>query len=335
MKSGLIGLLLFLCIFSEASQSEKISPINLRKMRLAKALVERNAPAFRMELEKLLNFQARVFFEVINSVTESGDDIFVLLGKIFQENFDNEIAETTDITQLRKGASDMIGSLPFTGFELIGLSTPPLYRENKQTRSPATTALIHGNRKVHEVFRKYPVTVIPDLYILQKSSIWRQIFQTKLEDTPLAQAILKEDPQAFYEALKNLYSGSAKDFFSVWHSTTEAGDTLLHLAAKVKSHQEEFAGGIEELLEFATPIHLTEESITISSNDELPELKGKTGGRRWLYGGSMVLLGGASAAGLFYSDHHIFGIGMLALAGEGLRQCYLGFKENRRGPSKE
>ena len=281
----------------------------------------------------MLDDSARNFFEIINAETKYGEDVFTLSGELLQLEVNKAVEEGKDRDELRKEVTENTDSFPFMSLELMGLMIPPLYRKNKGGQRPREVASSQKNKEVYEVFDKYGAMLTPDLHSLERSHIWKQVSQTKLEDIPLAQGILQEDLQAFRKSMEELYSGSTRNLLTVLHSTTEEGNTIFHLVAKVQSHQEEFAKGIEELMEFSVPfgirVSMMEEDVVDSNHENWqPEVtKGKK--FRWLYGGAMVFLGGAASAGFFYSDYYVLGTGMLAVAGMGLRQCHSAFKENR------
>ena len=322
-------------VASEASETEGGTTIDLKTTQLGRTVLERNIYAFHIELEKLLNDPSGEFLKVINSETETGEDIFDLLNNLAEEERKKEIERGRNMTQLRKELREKApeGSV-FALLELWSLLTPTLFTENKLGQKASETAASLKNKEVYEVLNQYGGRALKfDLHVLEKSPIWRLISQIQLEDTPLAQAILNEDPKAFRQALRELYSGPAKNLLFVFHAKTTKGDTLFHLAAQVKSHQEEFAKGIEELIEFTIPAfikeHLKDRRNTDVDNyadNKSSQLKVKRW-YRWLMGG-LVLLGAPSAVWLFNSDYYVLGTGMTLVTGVGLQQCYSSFKEN-------
>ena len=219
-------------------------------------------------------------------------------------------------------------------FKLIDLLSLPLFQKNKNGQNTLETAFSHRNKEIHEIFDGYnwANSNLGSHELSERHILWRQIIQTKLEETPLAQGVLRGDPEAFRKALEELYSGPARNFFTVLHSRTEEGDTLFHLVAKAQSHQEEFAREIEKLIELVIPVLVRE--LYVDGEDDLTSLavkrtRPKKRFRR-LYSGILFLfLGASSAMGPFSSDHYALGTEMNAVAGEELRQCYSAFKERQ------
>ena len=301
MRSCIFVLLLVLCVSSQASKEERTSTtVNLRNTPLGKAVLEEDRHALRREIKKLLDGSAKDFFKVINSVTESGENIFLFsftswMEKLFRNNELPDLVEEVvtdrgnrEYPTVRRQLEDPKSHFSVVN-ELTSIITPYLGTKDKQGRDALVTAKTLNNQPVSDVLLKYSdkSEEMPELSETQrfKTHLWGFIPQITLEDTPLAQGVLQEDPQAFHKALQDLYLGTAANLLAVLHSKTKEGDTLFHLVAKVQSHQEEFARGIEEFMEFielidmqpTDPLSFLQDSAADVESSESIELSRQSG----------------------------------------------------------
>ncbi len=139
--------------------------------------------------------------------------------------------------------------------DLLIAVTPPLMKKNKDGMTARGLADARNNQPALEVFARHKrIRSAFELDTGDQDSIWSQnISLAPLEKTPLARAAMAEDPEAFWKALEDLFSGPAKDLLSALHSRTSGGDSLFHLLAKAPSHREEFAAGMNALITFIAP----------------------------------------------------------------------------------
>ena len=292
MRLFVFGLFLTLFIASEASRGQETSTDNSGIASLRQVILEENTSDLRREIKKLLNGSAEDFFKVISSVGDSGEGMFVFMMGSWSVKFSqrkNGLFERLEKLKKRKmrrrrmerqakreanlevknhkialGKKLEDPKDPFSVMnELQGIILPSLGAKDKHGQDALEAAQVWKNKEVYRVFNEYYVYKGSKLYAIPEiseadrfySHLWGEIPQIQLEETPLAQGILRGDHEAFRKALEELYSGPAKNLFSLLHSKTEEGDTLFHLVAKVQSHQEEFAREIEGLINFITVDH--------------------------------------------------------------------------------
>lgn len=228
------NLLFCLFAFSNAvSGKENRQTAHFNRTQLGRMFLESNVHGVRIELKKLLDGPVSDFITIINSTTADGKNIFSM-------RYDNTELEN-EKTQLRK----------------ILLS--PLKQLNQNAWTARELARTNHNKPVFDMMAKYDSLKLKDEFFeIPEDSSWSAIPQIPLETSLIAQAISNEDIPAFWEALEKLKTGPTKTLLAVWHGkTTEEQDTPWHLAAKVSQHQEEFARGLEELMNFVLPHSIT------------------------------------------------------------------------------
>lgn len=334
MKS-FVSILFFILFvsFSEASKEEKDLE-NLRAIPLGQAFMERNAPNFKKEVEKLLDGTTTDFFKAINSMTEQDEDIFKLTGAAWAE----KIPQGKNIEEGKVYFPSEEMENPEIFFHVVDLLYalfPPLEKKDEYGRTALEVAEVWNNQAVYDTLLRYGQMVSEySLYKFRGDRIWDQIPKIKLEETALIQAILEEDFVGFHKALEALYSGPAKDFFAVMHSRTEAEETVFHLLAKVQSHQKPFASGAGQMIRFVLPLTV-KHHIDRTSNEQTQQAEENSNLLfDFTFSGILAYQTLPFSIELFTDGYYIAGVTMAVLAVEGLRGCYFAYKGRSRKKTK-
>ena len=282
--------------------------LDLRATTLGQAVQKGNIHAYRIEMEKLLNDSTVTFIKEVNAVTSHGVSIFPLMELIGKQR---------ENTNFHKEALSLYIALH-----------PPLGKKNKEGMKALDIAQAEGNTDVDKVLFKYHKIVSNFELNSEKDNLWSQnLTLVDLEKTPLAQAILKEDSQAFYKEIEKLLLSPAKELLSLLHSQTKEGEGLFHLTARVKSRQKDFAQGIEMIINFILP-PITKE-VVLSDNVSEAWKVYKIG---FGLGASIF---GPLAVWEFLSAGRLFeGIIMGGLTAVGIGICHQAFKQINKTESE-
>ena len=198
---------------------------------------------YRAAMESFLSAPARIFAQTVSAPSvQRGRNIYETLSGWLTSGPNGQTMHDSDFYQ--------------EALDLLIAITPPLGKKDKDGMTAMRSAKMRGNKPLAQVLRKHKrIKSAFELDAGDKGSFWsRSILPSvPLEETALAQAVLREDPKAFSAALEVLESGPARDFLSLLHSRTSDGDSLFHLTARVSSHREEFAAGIDSLITFISP----------------------------------------------------------------------------------
>ena len=233
---------------------------------------------YRIAMEDFLAVPADIFAQTLSSQrTSRGPLISETLSAYFTR--DPSSGQLTPAKGLHKEAVDLLIAL-----------TPPLGKKDKNGMTAQQAAKAQKNKPLSQVFRKHRRIRSAFESDAAENDFWnRNIPLVPLEETALAQAVLREDPTAFHAALKDLRAGAARDFLSLLHSRTSDGDSIFHLLARVSSHRESFAGGADSLIVFIAP-----KKFYLSPSEE-------TAAEKFWFEAAAAALGGGSAAALFFA----------------------------------
>ncbi len=283
-------------------------PVPLGMTLPGQAILRAQVHAYRREMEDLLQESAVDFFRVVKAKAD-GKTVWTHMTGIKKKasSFQNEISQA------------------FYGeaLNLLIAVTPPLGKEDQSGLRAWELAKEKGHRPLYWVFQKHKrIQSRFELDTADKDDFWgRQITLIPLERHPLAQAVLREDPEALYRAVRDVLSGPAKDFLSLLHSRTSDQKTLFHLFAEAKSHQEEMARAMDALIAFSAPNHVNfvKRARDYQLKDNLALAVG------W----SSLLLGLPSSAHFFISGQEALGTFTFLLSAVGLSWCERSFKTNK------
>lgn len=226
---------------------EKVNiPIPSKVTGPGQAIQDGRIYAYRRELEEALQSSAFDFFRMMKS-EEKGFSIFSQMTRVPQKNTNSTVQQNKQLYDTAFYAEAL---------NLLIAITPPLGKQDRKGFNASDLAQMEGNQEFYTVLQKH--SRIQSRFELKpgdKTDFWaNQIKLIPLEQHPVAQAILSENPKALYQALKVAFSNPAKDFLSLLHSrTTKEHKSLFHLSAEVKSHKAEIAQAIDGLITFSAP----------------------------------------------------------------------------------
>ena len=207
---------------------------------------------YRAAMEDLLNGPAWDFVRVISPRRAGKRDYNFLTTSIYMEMSRLATAE-------HNANGIAIPEFYKEALNLLIAVTPPLRKKDKNGMQAYELAKMRKNWPMFEMLSRQGIRIKSDfeLDVSRKDSLWsRNISLVPLEKTPLGTAVLAGDTEDFWTALQDLMSGPAKDLLSVIHSRTSGdGRSVFHLAAEGASlsDREEFADGMELLINFITP----------------------------------------------------------------------------------
>ena len=259
----------------QAMEAEKRTAYQ-KVSKLIAAVEQPDISGYRTAMEDFLAVPAYIFAQTLSSErTARGPLISETLSAYFTR--DPSSGKLIQYKELHKEAVNLLIAV-----------TPPLGKKDKNGMTAWRSAKTQKNKPLSQVFRKH--RRMRSAFELDRADgdFWnRNIPLVPLEETALAQAVLREDPRAFYIALEDLKVGPARDFLSLLHSRTSDGESIFHLSAGVSSHRESFAAGIDSLITF-----IAHKKFYLSLSAETPMEK-------FWFEAAAAALGGGSAAALF------------------------------------
>ena len=200
------------------------------KTLLHRALAEGNIHAFRIEMEKLLNDPAPDFFKSVAAFLGDG----------------GVLGEHVQITEFKGSTLKFL----FDSLVLAAALSFPLEKTNKENLTARDVALSSYNFPLYNVLTAYNNGMVHGLYdegttpsvwsqfshvgvdIDAEENPWKQLPKVNLTETPLVQALVDGDLEAFGREWKTLFKGPSKNLFALLHSRGENGETFFHYAAK-------------------------------------------------------------------------------------------------------